>query len=374
MKKNIVFFALASLSIAFFGCNQQQQKPLKDTVNIGAVLPLTGKAAQYGAYFKQGSELAYSDAVENGLIKSTEVKLLIEDGKGDATTSLSAFKKLVETDNISSCLIDLSSVILAIKPVANQDSIVSINSSSFSSEIEDANDYIFSVLPNAKQYGSFIGDFCFKDLKYKIAGVLYRNDPMGTSFNENFQKSFTTLGGKVVFEESHAVGEVDYKVIIQKIRDKKVDMVFVASYGPEIASFAKQCKEANVKIQIVTYQGFFIKSAIESAGDAANGIICIASSFDPSSTDTKILALKKRLQLRYGTDDLNYYLAAHYDGTRILIDAIAHGKKTGADIKKYLVSTKTFEGLTGTITFDQNGLASIPLKPYRVVSGKFIPF
>ncbi len=155
MKKNILLFALASVSIVFDGCNQQNQKPMKDTVNIGAVLPLTGKAAQYGAYFKQGSELAYSDAVENGIIKKTEVKLIIEDGKGDATASLSAFNKLVDTDKISSCLIDLSSVILAIKPVANKDSIVSINSSSFSSEIEDADDYIFSVLPNAKQYQQF---------------------------------------------------------------------------------------------------------------------------------------------------------------------------------------------------------------------------
>lgn len=350
-----------------------RQKP-KDSavVNVGAVLPLTGKAAQYGIYFKQGSELALSDAIEEGLIQKDKVQLLIEDGKGDATTSLSAFKKLVETDKVSSCMIDLSNVILAIKPVANKDSIVSVNSSSFSSEIEDGNDFIFSVLPNAKQYGSFIGNYCFNDLKFKNAGVIYRNDPMGISFNANFKTSFTALGGTVAFDESHATGETDYKTIIQKIRAKKVDMVFVASYGPEIASFAKQCKEANYPVQIVTYQGFFIKSAIEAAGDAANGIICIASAFDPSSNDSTIVKLRNKLKAKYNTDDLNYYLAAHYDGTKILLEAIAKGNKTGPAIRNYLVSTKTFKGLTGTITFDANGLATIPLKPYKVDGLKFI--
>ncbi len=195
---------------------------------------------------------------------------------------------------------------------------------------------------------------------------------MGTSFNENFKKSFTKLGGNVVFQESHAVGEVDYKVIIEKIRNQKVDMIFIASYGPEIASFAKQCKEADVKFQIVTYQGFFIKSALESAGYAADGIICIASSFDPYSKDSNVIKLKEKLKEKYNTDDLNYYLAAHYDGTKILLDAIANGNITGADIKKYIMRKKTFKGLTGTITFDQNGLASIPLKAYKVISGKFI--
>lgn len=374
MKKIKSLFILLIIVYALAGCNSCKQTNKTEKIKIGAVLPLTGKAAQYGVYFKQGSELAMLDAIEDGLIKQNQVQLLIEDGKGDASTSLSAFKKLVETDNISSCLIDLSNVILAIKPVANHDSIVSINSSSFSSEIEDGNDYIFSVLPNAKQYGSFIGNFCFNGLSYKNAGVLYRNDAMGTSFNENFKKSFTTVGGTVGFEESHAVGETDYKVIIQKIRDKNVDMIFVASYGPEIASFAKQCKEANYKVQIVTYQGFFIKSALDAAGDAANGIICIASAFDPSSTDPKVTKLKEKLKTKYNTDDLNYYLAAHYDGTKILLEAIAHGNKTGSEIRNYLVTTKTFNGLTGTITFDGNGLASIPLKPYKIVNGKFESF
>jgi len=363
------FSAIILVLVGFNSCS----KTIKN-VKIGAVLPLTGKAAQYGIYFKQGSELAFSDAIEDGLIKPNQVDLIIEDGKGDASTSLSAFKKLVETDKITSCLIDLSNVILAIKPNANKDSIVSINSSSFSSEIEDKNDYIFSVLPNAKQYGSFIGSFCFNDLKYRNAGVLYRNDAMGTSFDENFKLSFCTLGGKVVFDESHAVGETDYKVIIKKLRDKNVDMIFVASYGPEIASFAKQSKELNYNVQIITYQGFFIKSALEAAGEAANGIICIASAFDPSSKEKKVITLKKKLKAKYNSDDLNYYLAAHYDGTKILLEAIAHGNKTGTEIKNYLVRTKIFNGLTGTITFDNNGLASIPLKPYRVINKKFITF
>lgn len=372
MKNLKIIIALAAIAFAFVGCNSCNQPKKSEPVKIGAVLPLTGKAAQYGVYFKQGSELALSDAIEDSLVKPEQVKLLIEDGKADAATSLSAFKKLVETDKISSCMVDLSNVILALKPVANQDSIVSINSSSFSSEIEDGNDFVFSVLPNAKQYGSYIGNYCFSDLKYKTAGVLFRNDAMGTSFNENFKNSFTALGGTVAFEESHAVGETDYKVIIQKIRNQKVDMILVASYGPEIASFAKQCKEANYNVQIVTYQGFFIKSALDAAGDAANGIICIASAFDPSSTDSKVIKLKEKLKAKYNTDDLNYYLAAHYDGTKILLEAIAHGNKTSSEIRNYLITTKTFNGLTGTITFDEYGLASIPLKPYKVENSKFV--
>lgn len=374
MKRATVVLTIIAI-IALAGCQyfQQTNPPEKQSVKIGAVLPLTGAAAQYGTYFKQGSELAFTDAAAEGLIKSGQAELIVEDGKADAATSLSAFKKLVDNNKISASLIDLSNVILAIKPEANKSSIVSINSSSFSTEIEDANDYMFSVLPNAKQYGEFIGDYCFNTLKYKTAGIIYRNDPMGVSFDDNFKTTFTKLGGSVVFEESHAVGETNFKTIIEKIRDKKVDMVLVASYAPEIANFAKQCKETNCNVQIVTYQGFLIKSSIDIAQDAANGIICIASSFDPASSDPKISRIREELKSKYNSDDLNYYTAAHYDGTRILLEAVANGAKTGSEMRDFIIKKKTFNGLTGQITFDENGLAQIPLVPYKVENQKFIP-
>lgn len=345
-----------------------------ETTKIGAVLPLTGKAAQYGVYFKQGSELAILDAIEEGLVTPDEIQLIIEDGKGDASTSLSAFRKLVQTDNISSCMVDLSNVILAIKPIANKNAVVCINSSSFSSDIEDSDDFMFSILPNAKQYGDYIGNYCYTDLKYRKAGIVYRNDPMGVSFNENFKNAFSSLGGSIVFSESHATGETDYKTIIQKIRKNSVDMVFLGSYGPEIASFARQCKEADYQVQIVTYQGFFIQSALDAAGDAANGIICLASSFNPTSNEPNIIKLRNKLKAKYNSNDLNYYLAAHYDGTKILLEAIANGNKTGEEIRNYIKKTKTFNGLTGEISFDKNGLATIPLKPYKVLNGEFVSF
>lgn len=359
-------------TIIFAGCKYFQQTTENQSVKIGAVLPLTGGAAQYGAYFKQGSELAFADASREEVIKDGQVELLIEDGKGDAATSLSAFRKLVDSNKISASLIDLSNVILAIKPEANKSSIVSINSSSFSSEIEDANDYMFSVLPNAKQYGEFIANYSFNDLKYKTAGVIYRNDPMGVSFNSNFKETFNKLGGTIVYEEAHAVGETNFKTIIEKIRDKKVDMVLMASYAPEIANFAKQCKETNCNVQIVTYQGFLIKDSIAIAQDSANGIICIASSFDPASSDPRISKLREELNVKYNSDDLNYYTAAHYDGTRILLEAVAGGAKTGNEIRDFIIKKKTFSGLTGQITFDENGLAQIPLVPYKVENQKFV--
>lgn len=368
--KKILAYLSPILVFIFLSCGPGTAPD--NSVKIGTVIPLTGGAAQYGTYFKQGSELAIADAIADGSIKDGQVKLLIEDGKADATTSLSAFKKLVEIDKIAASLLDLSNVILAIKPEANKNSVPSINSSSFSSEIEDADDFMFSVLPNAKQYGKYIADYSFNDLKYKTAGIIYRNDPMGVSFDANFKKTFQDLGGSIAFEEAHAVGETNFKTIIEKIRDKKVDMVLVASYAPEIANFAKQCKETNCTVQIVTYQGFLIKDSIAIAQDAANGIICIASSFDPSSSDPRISKFRNELKARYNSDDLNYYTAAHYDGTRILLDAVASGAKTGQEIREYIRKKKTFDGLTGVITFDENGLAQIPLVPYKVDNRQFV--
>ena len=55
----------------------------------------------------------------------------------------------------------------------------------------------------------------------------------------------------------------------------------------------------------------------------------------------------------------------------ILIAAISNGNKTGDQIRNYVANLKTYKGKTGLITFDKNGLGSVPLNAYVVKNGSF---
>ena len=86
--------------------------------------------------------------------------------------SVNAFNKLVDQNGISSVLTALSSVTLAIKPIANEKHIPLVNANAFSTDIDDADDFCFSILPNAKEYGNYLAKFTYDSLKQHEIGIL----------------------------------------------------------------------------------------------------------------------------------------------------------------------------------------------------------
>lgn len=355
--------------VNFFDDNDDSSK--NDTIKIGAIFPMTGGAAVYGQYFRDGILLALKNAENTGKIPKGKIKLIIEDGKAETVTSLSAFNKLTTQDQIQGLLIDLSSVILAVKPSINKAGIPSINSSSFSSEIEDADDAMFSILPNAAEYGKEIAAYSYSVLNKRKAAIIYRDDAMGVSFLENFTKVFQEMGGTVTYKDSHAVGAKEYTQVATKLKETgSADIVFIASYGDEAARLLKKLAEIEYKNTYITYQGFMINQIFDITGKATEGVYIVASPFEPENQ--KYSNLRKILEEELKSKDFNYYLAAHYDAMNLFIDAIANGRVTNDTIREYLRSINKFEGITGQINFDKNGLAHIPLSAYVIKDGKFV--
>ena len=261
----------------------RQSGPSEITITVGAVLPLTGQVAQYGQYMKQGLELAVDDAVAKGLVKPGEVRLVIEDGGGEPARSVSAFQKLLAADKPVAVVAALSGVILPIKTLANKNHVVLLNGSSISTDIEDDDDFSFSVIPNASIEGSFLAEFSH-GRGDKTAGILYRNDASGKAFNDAFKMQFEALGGKIVFADSHNPNEGDYRPFIAKVKSApQMDVLFIASYGPEVAKYLQQAFELGASRPVLAYTTFYSPKVLEIAGKAAEGVCFSTKSRHPCS-------------------------------------------------------------------------------------------
>jgi branched-chain amino acid transport system substrate-binding protein len=338
---------------------------------VGAVLPLTGEVGQYGQFMKQGLELALDDAVAQGMVKQGQVRLVVEDGGGEPAKSLNAFRKLLAADKPVAVVAALSGVILPIKPLANKNHIVLLNGSSISTEIEDADDYSFSVIPNAAVEGSFLAEFATKRGD-KTAGILYRNDASGKAFYETFKTKFETLGGKIVFTDSHNPNEGDFRPFIAKTRSvPQMGVLFMASYGPEVAKYLQQALEQGASRRLLAYTTFYSPKVLEIAGNAAEGVCFSAPAFDALSDQPKAVELRDKITKHYGSKESNYYIASHYDAMMLLLEQIRAGSHDATAIRNRLANTKSYEGLSGTINFDKNGGCTLPLKMYHVENGKF---
>lgn len=370
----IIGFLLVLLGgLGYWWYSNNNSNNIKEKVNIGAVIPLTGDYGAYGNYMKQGMELALNDAIMNGNIKKGEVKLIFEDSKANPQIAVNSFNKLISIDKVVATIPATSGVTLAMKPIANNKKVILVNATAIGNEIEDASDYMYSIIPNADFEGKYLAEYAFKKLNKRNIAIVYRNDPSGKSFNESISKKFIELGGKVVYQDSHQPNEENFTILIDKIKNyRNIDAVFVMSFGPEVANFAKNAKEKNLNKQIITYETFHSPKSIEIAKDAANGIIFCSPKFNVDSNMPEIKVLKENIYKKYGGQkEFNYFIAAHYDAMSLLLKAVSEGNRRGEEIKKYFDSMKYFDGITGRIKFSSFGSASVAMSIYTVKNGKF---
>lgn len=364
----LVFLSVALLVIFSFGCAKKDEKEIK----IGAILPLSGTYASYGRYMQQGMELSLEDAIKNNIIKKNIVKLVFEDSQADPRKSVDAFYKLIKIDNVVAVVPATSAVILALKPLANKNEVVLINATAISPEIEDSPDYLFTIIPDASFEGKFLAEVSYEKLGKRNAAIIYRNDQSGKSFQDFFSKRFRECGGNVVFNEANEPNSNDFKAHITKIKTiNSVDVVFVACFGTETAYYLKQAAELGLKVQVITYETFNSPKNIEIAGDAANNIIFCSPEFDKNSDDPAIRGLRLKVREKYNQNEFNFFIAAHYDAISLILDAISNGYESGKDIKQYLKNKTEYNGVTGKISFNENGGAIVPLIMYTVKDRKF---
>ena len=116
----------------------------ENKIKIGAIFDLTGSLSYMGKWSQQGAELAVEEINSSGGIKGKKVQLSIEDGTSNASTSVSAFEKLINTDKLSVVIgFNSSSEVLACAPIANEKKKIIFSTGGASPAITQAGDYIF---------------------------------------------------------------------------------------------------------------------------------------------------------------------------------------------------------------------------------------
>src|SRR5699024_8526913 len=72
----------------------------QETIQMGAVLSLTGASATVGEDVRRAVDLAVDDVNENGGVLGKKFEVIVEDSAGNATSALNAARKLVNVDKV----------------------------------------------------------------------------------------------------------------------------------------------------------------------------------------------------------------------------------------------------------------------------------
>jgi len=346
-----------------------QKKVEEKVVKIGAILPLTGDAAQWGIPPLKGAQLAIDEINSKGGIRGRLLKLLPQDTKCDPKEGVSAFNKLLSVDKTKIIIGAVcSSVTLAVAPIAEKNEVLLISPASTNPKITEAGDYVFRVIPSDTLRGKVFAEYLFKNEGFKKVGIIYINNDGGRGNRDAFKERFEGLGGKIVIEETYDPEAIDMRTQLPKIKHADIEALMVVSYPRDTVLLLKQAKEIGLNKPL-----YFQTEAVEDphvlreTKGAAEGIIYIL----PASASGKIPEeFVRHYESRYEIKP-ELFAAEAYDIINLIAKAIKKTDSTDpTKLKEYLYTIKNYQGASGIITFDKNGDVLKPMAIKMIINGK----
>jgi branched-chain amino acid transport system substrate-binding protein len=372
MKKFWVWIGIAVVVILAVVLIVMQIRKEEKEIKIGVILELTGPLSRLGERSKRGMEMAVEEINSSGEVKGSKINLIVEDTKSDPKEGVAAFLKLINTYHIPVVTgATGSSIVMACAPIANEKKVVLFSTGATSPLITKAGDYIFRNRLSGEAEVKAMAEFAIKKLNIKKIAVLYVNTDYGVGNKDVFKRTYEDLGGKVLLSEGFDQGESDFRAHLAKIKKLPIEGVYIIAVG-ENGYILRQAKEMGINVQFLSTVGIEGPDVLKIAGDAANGVIYTVQKFDPSSSD-KTKRFSQKYFNKYG-EEPDLFAALGYDAIYIITKVINEYGYDAEAIKNGLYKLKNFQGVVGSISFDENGDVQSEVMMKIIKDGKFVPY
>ncbi len=371
MKKSRLLTLFIVLLVAAFliaACAPGGPGAAAGTIKIGINAPLTGDIPKVGEGTKFAAEMWLEDINAAGGLevggKTYKVELAIEDNESKAESAVAAATKLITQDE----------VLIMIGPQASKQA---VPAGGKANELETPMISPWSTNPNTTLdrpwvfracfldpfQGPVVANFVTEEFGYTKAGVLYdvaSDYPKGLA--EFFKQAWEGLhgAGSVVSYESFTTGDTDFSAQLTKIKGSGAEFIFTPQYYNEVALIVKQAHELGWTAPVVGSDSWGSAELMNLCGDDCKGLF-FSTHYAAAGAKGATKAFIDRYNTKHGyvPDDV---AALTWDTMRIAQQAIQDcGNLTGdikADrkcVRDALAKIKDFEGITGKMTFTEQG-------------------
>ena len=343
-----------------------------EPILIGTPYNLTGGYASVDQPASNGSQLAAEEINAAGGVLGRPIELIVYDGKSDVPTISAIAKKMVEEDNVIAMVgLTDTSYMKAAGPVAQENQVPFIDVAGTAPVITSIGDYIF-MLPFGDNVQAAVAAEFAKEKGWKTCAMLVDEAMDYTKYlAKYFDERFTSedIGGTVVSRLAYNMGDTDFSAQLTEFKnlDPQPDFYFISANPGEIGTIVKQARDMGLTAPIMGGDGYDTPLLAELAGPVNDVYFTTHQGiYDQSEKADAFIAA---YEAKYGTPPENVFAALGYDGIYLMAAAMeAAGSAEGPAIRDALAATAGWEGVTGTISYE-NG-SRIPSKSVALIQVK----
>ena len=332
-------------------------------VRIAAVFAKTGPGSKDNIEHLKGVRLAVKEINSAGGVLGRKIELIEFDNESSTFMSMKAGEKAVEEGVAAVIGASWSSHSMALAPVLQKAGIPMLTPASTNPEITRVGNFIFRICYEDTLQGHAIAVFARKDLGLSTAVVLTNtNSLFSIGLAEEFIRHFKEIGGIILYEGDYLTEDTDFYDLIKAIKDLGPHAVFIPGYYRNSALIIKQCKNMGMNPIFIGGDGW-TEDMYHYAGELIEGSY-FASFWHRDMDNEKSRMFVKNFEREFGRI-INSGTPQAYDAVYLFADAVKRANSfDGNAIRAALQDTIDFIGVTGKISFDENG---DPRKPVVIL-------
>jgi len=364
-------------------------------VNIGALLPLTGKYARYGEQALRGMRLAL-DSVEGG----SKVTLRVADTGGNAMQCVAAYRHLTDEGVsmvlgplLGDCVRTLTSQLHADIPVLSLTS---------RSELAHGSSGLFVHTLAITMQARFMATHAWRRDERRVV-VISMDTPSSQREAEWFARTFSELGGEITdrielqqngidfrpqlramrmhTDNEELLAELDDDLVLSVLPEEKTeirmpvnfDAIYLALPGREVALLAGQLAYVGVgKVHLLGSSRWQDGHLLDDKGRYLDRARFSDVSF-PNGASPDLQHLMLAWRGIWGVERPVKLAGLAYDSPLIAVMLTSRLGLAGHAISSELEDPAGFPGLTGHVRFDSEGIGHKDFELFRVRHDRIIP-
>jgi len=368
---------LCSLALIAAGCSSSQSSSQdEDTIKIGFLGGLTGNHAHYGIETLKGMEMAVEDINNAGGVLGKKLEIIQGDHGSNISQAASVTQKLI-TQGVAAIVGDpTTGITKSVAPICQQNKIVLMSAGAVGTGVLEIGDYIFrDCLPDVVAAPGQV-KYLKEELGWnKVALVTTTGLDYSESLTDIFKPALAKYGIEIVAEETIMEGDTNFSAVVTSLSTKEFDGVIFTGYYTEGALFLKEMRKQGLKQVIAGGDGLLGKELYELGGEAAEGsMVYTGFAVDMERASEKTKAFIEKYKAKNNNKLPDMFAAQGYDAVMWLADAMKEANSTDPTVyREVLAKTKGWEGVTGTITLDENREPiKSPVYILEVKNGQFV--
>ena len=267
MKTTILGSLIGAFILIVFGIAAAQTE-----IKVGIAGPLSGSNLTHGEQQEIGAQKALEHLNDKGGLLGKEIVVISVDDACEPRQATAVAKQLVSEGVVFVIGHVCSACSIPVGKIYEKAGIIMISPASTNPKVTDeGGPNVFRVIGRDDQQGTIAGDYLANNHSKSNIAIIHDGQAYGLGLAEFTKRQLNKRGVTEVMFDSYTPEQNDYKSIVDKLVNKKTDVLYAGGYLTDIGIILRQAKKELPNLRLFSGDSLVDVQFLFVAGEAGEG-------------------------------------------------------------------------------------------------------